>query len=1092
MSDRLYTYPVEKLLNWILADLERGKIFGIHKELFFRPQKDDPFRIYRYGQLLETPVGVAAGPQTQMAQNIVLSWLMGARYIELKTVQTLDELDVAKPCIEMYDEGYNCEWSQELKIKDSFNEYLNAWIVIHILKDILNIGTQGESGFIFNLSVGYDLKGILSPNVQWFLDKAENCKEELNEKIEIISEFYPRVKDLNIPGRISDNITLSTMHGCPPDEIESIAKYLIEERKLHTTIKLNPTLLGEARVHEILNEYLEYDTVVPPVAFEHDLKFDDAVKIIENLQSAAKENGVEFGLKLTNTLESINNTKDLPDSEEMVYMSGRALHPISINLANKLQNYFDGNLDISFSAGADAFNISKILKCNLKPVTVCSDLLKPGGYARLPQYFEELGKALENKGANSLEDFILSGTNETDVKKAGLKNLNEYAGQVLQEKRYSKKSFNYESIKTNRELTPFDCIHAPCINTCAISQDVPEYMYYTSIGDFQKAYSVIIKTNPLPNVTGMVCDHLCQSKCTRINYDSPLQIREIKRFVAEKESSNFNLTPKPSLGIKCAVIGAGPAGLSAAYFLELEGVDVNVYEATSRAGGMAANAIPVFRIDDTLIEQDVRNIEKLGVKFNFDFQIDKEKFLKLKEENDFVFISVGAPKGKRLNIEGEDLPGVFDQIKFLKETRTGSANFDWRKVIIIGGGLSAVDAARTAKRLVGKDGEVTVLYRRSKKEMPCGWEEIEEMEEEGIDIIELAVPLKIERHNNKLTLVAGKTKLGEKDESGRRRPELIPGKEFRIEADAVISAIGQNVSLEFFLEETIKVKQGSNETQIKNVFAGGDVLRGADSLINAIADGKKTADEILKRIERKLNISLRKVEPKLSELEFQQKLSRRDYGKANPKIPEEKRFTFEPVQPLLSEEEAMEEASRCLFCDDVCNICTTVCPNLANVPFDCERFEIDYPVVNIIDEKMQTVEYETFTIGQTHQIINIGDFCNECGNCATFCPTNGAPYKTKPKFFLTLETFNSEETGYFLQDNQLFFKSNNNLTRLIVTDDSIIFSNNNLKAELERNSFAINKLVIREKLPVGKISFRKAAEMFFLWKNLNELPLFNQ
>ena len=174
MSDKLYTYPLEKLLNWILTDLEKDKIFGITKSLFFFPNVNDPFRLKRYGQLLETPIGVAAGPHTQLSQNIILSWLMGARYIELKTVQTLDELDVTKPCIDMSDEGYNCEWSQELKIHQSFDEFLNAWIIIHLLKD--KFGWQmDEAGFIFNLSVGYNLDGIKKPNVQWFFDKIIPC-----------------------------------------------------------------------------------------------------------------------------------------------------------------------------------------------------------------------------------------------------------------------------------------------------------------------------------------------------------------------------------------------------------------------------------------------------------------------------------------------------------------------------------------------------------------------------------------------------------------------------------------------------------------------------------------------------------------------------------------------------------------------------------------------------------------------------------------------------------------------------------------------------------------------------------------------------
>ncbi len=243
-SDKLYVCDIATLLRWILEDEKKGRIFGIEKDLFYVPQKTDPFRMRRYEKLLETPVGVAAGPHTQLSQNLIAAWLTGGRYMELKTIQILDELEVTKPCIDMGDEGYNCEWSQELKLDQSFDEYLNAWIVLHILKDKFGWGSPDEPGFIFNMSVGYNLEGILSPTVQRFLDRMADCAKEKAAKIEELAGFYPRVRDLDISDCISDNVTVSTMHGCPPDEVEKIGRYFVEERKLHTTIKLNPTLLG--------------------------------------------------------------------------------------------------------------------------------------------------------------------------------------------------------------------------------------------------------------------------------------------------------------------------------------------------------------------------------------------------------------------------------------------------------------------------------------------------------------------------------------------------------------------------------------------------------------------------------------------------------------------------------------------------------------------------------------------------------------------------------------------------------------------------------------------------------------------------------
>ena len=252
MSDKFSPSPLIKLTQIALNQYYRQRsIFGIPRELFYKPSPKDPFRLSRFGKLLENPLGVAAGPHTQLAQNIVAAWLCGARYIELKTVQTLDDLDISKPCIDMQDEGYNCEWSQELKIRQSFDQYLDAWILIHILKHLIHGDDFTEPGTIFNMSVGYNLEGIKKENVQWFLNKMRDASDEIRERSEHLKFMYPEISEININPCISDNVTLSTMHGCPPDEIEKIGLYLIKEKKLHTTIKLNPTLLGKEQVNTL-------------------------------------------------------------------------------------------------------------------------------------------------------------------------------------------------------------------------------------------------------------------------------------------------------------------------------------------------------------------------------------------------------------------------------------------------------------------------------------------------------------------------------------------------------------------------------------------------------------------------------------------------------------------------------------------------------------------------------------------------------------------------------------------------------------------------------------------------------------------------
>ena len=257
------------------------------------------------------------------------------------------------------------------------------------------------------------------------------------------------------------------MHGCPPDEVEKIGRYFVVDRKFNTTIKLNPTLLGPERLRGILNDKLGFETVVPDLAFEHDLKYTDGVALIRALLADAEKSGVAFNIKLTNTLETANQEQNLPKNEKMVYMSGRALHPISINLAARLQAEFEGALDISFSAGTDCFNFADVIACNLRPVTICSDILRPGGYGRLSQYLAELGQACKDAGANTAEEFILSrGGEAQEIAHATLANLQAYAQSILTNAAYQKSHFPYDNIKTPRQLNVFDCIEAPCMTTC--------------------------------------------------------------------------------------------------------------------------------------------------------------------------------------------------------------------------------------------------------------------------------------------------------------------------------------------------------------------------------------------------------------------------------------------------------------------------------------------------------------------------------------------------------------------------------------------------------------------------------------------------
>ncbi len=391
MSDRFFPLAPDRLARRIIEELHAGgTIFGLHRENFFIPSPADPFRCEFLGELLETPVGPAAGPHTQLAPNIITAWLSGARYFELKTIQVLDDLAIARPCIDMEDLGYNCEWSQELTIDESITQYAAAWAVIHGLRRLFN--HAGPRGFQFNISVGYDLKGIKSDKVSNFIDESFYGGPRIRAAVEAVAAVLPGIDIEPLSRGFARSVTLSTMHGCPPEEIESIAEHLLLERCVPTFIKLNPTLLGAAELRSIIAKTGWHDISVPDEAFAHDPRYDDIVPMLTRLSCQAAEKGVFFGVKLTNTLETENRRKVLPDAVH--YLSGRLLQPLAASLAARLRQQFGNTIGISFSAGLDADSIAPAFASGLFPLTICSDILKPGGYLRLRQYIDSLKKPI--------------------------------------------------------------------------------------------------------------------------------------------------------------------------------------------------------------------------------------------------------------------------------------------------------------------------------------------------------------------------------------------------------------------------------------------------------------------------------------------------------------------------------------------------------------------------------------------------------------------------------------------------------------------------------------------------------------------------
>ena len=1080
MSDQFSPISISKLLTWILEEEKESTIFGVHRDLFYRPETPNPLAIQRYGQWLDNPLGVAAGPHTQLSQNIILSWLCGARYIELKTIQTLDELDITRPCIDMEDEGYNCEWSQELALEQSFDQYLDAWIIIHLLREKLGFPDHGDGpGFIFNMSVGYDLKGIKNDNVQWFLDKMGHCPAEIALKMGEIRTLFPNLDPAIIPNKISDNVTLSTMHGCPPEEIENIARYLMRERGLHTTVKLNPTLLGPDRLRQILNEKLGSHVHVPDEAFAHDLKYDDAVGMITRLREIADTTGVEFGIKLSNTLETLNQETALPAHEKMVYMSGRALHPLTVSLAARLQQQFKGELDISFSGGADCFSFPRLIRCGLAPVTVCSDLLKPGGYSRLSQYLDNLRQQPD------LAEILLD-KNSAET----LNNLRHYAEEVIEDERYHKNHLINRSIKGHRNLLYFDCIKAPCIEACPVEQAVPDYMHHAA-DNSQKALEIIINRNPLPMVTGTACDQPCRIRCVRNHTDNPLLIREIKRYIAKKDDPPQHPLIGTKHGLRASVIGAGPGGLSFAFFAALEGFETAVYEARSTPGGMVADVIPRFRLGDEQIDLDIQRFDSLGINILYNTTVDAALFEKLRTESDMIFIATGAQESLAMEIPGEEAPHVIDVLEFLSAVRKGQPVQLNGDVAVIGGGNSAFDAVRTAKRLTGSDRKVVLIYRRSISEMPANPEEILAAKKEGIQIYELTQPVEIIPNGNIAQLVCQKTRLGGLDASGRRSPVVIKESEFSMEFGTVIPAVGQVNTADFMNAEDLQPDRSTVHTALNNVFIGGDALRGPSSIIQAIADGRAAVYEFMaeKGIQphnRELSIE------KGYDLPAQQRrAAKRRYGPRPDEFIQKHAEGFQLETRLLTDEEARQEAARCLYCDEICNLCVSVCPNRANISYRVSP--ATYPIFQITAEtgEIVVVSKGQTTIVQEYQVANITDFCNQCGNCFTFCPTMGSPYRDKPRICLSDEEFQSEDNVFHLDTTtgRIRHRQNNQISILTEDGHSLIFERSRIRVTLSGADLSVIDVM---PLDDGNLSIdtQKAAEMKMLLDGLRGLAVF--
>ncbi|MCX6096464.1 MAG: FAD-dependent oxidoreductase, partial [Candidatus Bipolaricaulota bacterium] len=582
--------------------------------------------------------------------------------------------------------------------------------------------------------------------------------------------------------------------------------------------------------------------------------------------------------------------------------------------------------------------------------------------------------------------------------------------------------------------------------------------------------------------TGYVCTHRCETRCTRNNYDEPVAIRALKRFAFERGKA----APSKARGAKCrvAVVGAGPSGLAAAAFLAQSGVETTVYEAKDVAGGMPALA-PAFRLPPTVVQADVERIRRLGVEIKVGHRVDVRPEKLLEEGFDAVYLACGFPRDARLAIEGIDGEGIFGALEFLARVAAGERPNLGSRVLVVGGGNTAMDAARTARRLTGSP--VTVLYRRTRAEMPAEEEELRDLLDEGNRIEELVSPRRVVRVDGRVVaLECVRNSLGLPGPDGRRQPVAVPGSEFEIPADSVILAIGQAPDVSFLDGSVVTLRSAgaidvdpkTGRAGVDRVYAGGDAVRGPAIIIEACADGRRAAEAICERLGHSFQpIPPVQASPARSTIvALKDARARKEARHAPERLPASRRGGFDVVEATLTEEAARREASRCLQCAVLCDKCVEVCPNRANVAYEVAALRLRLPRLSASEGGLVVSGEEPFEVRQARQILHVDDWCNECGNCTTFCVHQGKPHLEKPRLFLSEAHFALEkDNAFFIEKETIRRRERGTESRLARGRRGWTFENDELVVRLSRD-FQVRGATLKRPFE-GLRSLREAAEM---------------
>ncbi len=625
-------------------------------------------------------------------------------------------------------------------------------------------------------------------------------------------------------------------------------------------------------------------------------------------------------------------------------VGGPWMLPVSLRWVSKI--YGDvSNFPILGSSGAyDWEDVVRFLMAGASSIEFCSTIMTKG-YWVVEKAVEGLNAFMEAKGYKSVQDIIGIAT------KAGhtyeeMHTLPGYKQQssIDQDKCiHCGKCFEicwYYGIERKQEKAT-----APCKEACPAGIDVPRYVRFIADGKFDEALAVVREKIPFPSVCGVACFHPCEEKCARGRLDDPIAIMALKRFIAEQDTGAWKSKVKSAkpTGKRVAVVGSGPAGLTAGYYLTRQGHSVTVFEAAPVAGGMMRVAIPEYRLPQNILDREIDEIKKAGVEIKTGTKVDSLDKL-LSQGYDAVFVAIGAGDDLQMGLKGEDSAGVIQCLSFLNDVKLGKKVSLGERVSVVGGGNAAIDAARTASRLGAR--EVTIVYRRSRAEMPASVGEVEEALREGVEIQFLATPTRITKADGHLKVECIRMKLGKADASGRPRPEPVPGTEFDIDADTVIIAVGEapDIPAQFGLKKAdgkaIWVDPETLMTSKEGVFAGGDVVNGPASIIESIAAGRRAAISMDRYLGGKGEIDevLAPSEKEVRPLDADELPEESRVPQAAAMSLAKRLFSFNMPERGYAKEEAVKEAKRCLKCDanwiytvnadkcKGCYNCKVICP----------------------------------------------------------------------------------------------------------------------------------------------------------------------